>query len=129
MRRAAAAFALLGLLAQSGGAASADDLTLVLPRALGPGETAWLEVKVGPIARGQEIDLTTASGQDLGVISPYGVPAGRGAGTYTLPVPPDAIRDNRVSVRLRISQFDAPPRAPTAQEVPSVKLVVTGASR
>jgi hypothetical protein len=51
------------------------------------------------------------------------------AGTYTLLVPPEAIRDGRVSARLTISQPGAPPRAPTAREVRSVKLIVGGASR
>jgi hypothetical protein len=127
VRPTAAALALLGLLAQTGPAASAD-LTLVLPHPLGPGETAWIEVQVGPIGRGQEIDVTTASGQELGVISPFGVRVGQDAGTYTLPVPGDAIRDGRVSLRLTISQSGAPRRAPTAQEVRSVKLSVARAT-
>jgi hypothetical protein len=129
MRPAAAAFALLALLAQNGNAASADDIRLVVPRPLRTGETVRIEVQVGPIGRGQEIDVTTASGQELGVISPFGVRLGQDAGTYTLPVPPDAIRDGSVSVRLTITQFSGPPRAPTAQEVRGVKLNVGGASR
>jgi hypothetical protein len=75
------------------------------------------------------INVTTPSGQPLGTISPFGVRRGQDAGTYTLPVPPDAIRDARVSARLTISQPGAPPRAPTAQEVRGVKLNVGGASR
>jgi hypothetical protein len=128
MRPAAAAFALLALLAQNANAASALDMTLVLPHPLRAGETAWIEVQVGPIGH-QEIDVTTASGQELGVISPFGVRVGQDAGTYTLPLPGDAIRDGRVSVRLTITQFGALPRAPTAQEVRSVKLTVAGVSR
>jgi hypothetical protein len=130
MRSASAAFALLTLLAWTGNAAPADDVTtLVLPHPLRAGETAWIEVQVGPISRGQEIDVATTSGQELGVISPFGVRAGQDAGTYTLPVPGDAIHDGRVSVRLTITQFGRPPRAPTAQEVRSVKLTVAAASR
>ena len=98
------------------------------PRPIRAGETAWIEVQVGPIGH-QEIDVTTASGQELGVISPFGVRVGQDAGTYTLPLPGDAIRDGRVTVRLTITQFGAPPRAPTAQEVRSVKLTVAGVSR
>jgi hypothetical protein len=128
MRPAAAAFALLALLAQNANAASALDMTLVLAHPLRAGETAWIEVQVGPIGH-QEIDVTTASGQELGVISPFGVRVGQDAGTYTLPLPGDAIRDGRVSVRLTITQFGALPRAPTAQEVRSVKLTVAGVSR
>jgi hypothetical protein len=126
MRRASAAFALLALLVQNGNAVSADDMTLALPHPLRAGETAWIEVQTGALDRGQEIDVTTASGQELGVISPFGLRVGQDAGTYTLPVPADAIRDSRISVRLTITRFGAPPRAPTAQEVRSVKLTVTG---
>jgi hypothetical protein len=134
MRPAAAAFALLAFLAQGANAASAQDvtardMTLVLPRALRAGEIASIEVRVGTIGRGQEIDVTTASGRELGVISPLGVRAGQDGGTYTLPVPQDAIREGRVFVRLTITRSGAPPRAPTAQEVPSVKLTVSGVSR
>ena len=128
MRPIATLFALVALLAQSTNAA-ADDITLALPHPLAAGEIAWLEVQVGPIARGQEIDVTSAAGQELGTISPFGVRSGHGAGTYTLPVPGDAIRDGRVSVRLTITQFGAPPRAPTAQEVRSVKLIAPGTPR
>jgi len=127
MRRAAVAFALLALLVRNGNAASANDLTLVLPHPLRAGEIAWIEVQVGPISRGQEIDVATVSGEELGAISPFGVRAGQAAGTYTLPVPEDAIRDGRISVRLTITEFGAPPRAPTAQEVRSVKLTVANA--
>jgi hypothetical protein len=128
MGPAVAAFALFALLIQSTNV-SAHDMTLTLPHPLAAGEIAWLEVQVGPIGRGQEIEVTTAAGQKLGTISPFSVRGGPDAGTYTLPVPGDAIRNGRLSVRLTISRSDAPPRAPTAREVPSVKLIVPGASR
>jgi hypothetical protein len=133
MRPAAAALALLVLLmqilAQTATVALAQDITLVLPHPLRAGETAWIEVQVGPISRGRVINVTTSSGQPLGTISPFGVRMGQDAGTYALPVPADAIRDGRVSARLTISQSGAPPRAPTAQEVRSVKLTVGGGAR
>jgi hypothetical protein len=130
MRRAAAAFALvvpLVLLAANVNVAAAQDMELAVPRALRAGETAWIEVEVGPVGRGQEVEVKTASGQPLGTISPFGVRLGQAAGTYSLPVPPDAIRDNRLPVRVTITQPGGPPRAPTAQEVRSVKLRVGGA--
>jgi hypothetical protein len=115
--------------AQNGNAASAQEITLVLPRPLAAGETAWIEVQVGPIARDREITVTTASGQELGTISPFGMRVGQDAGTFTLPVPADAIRGGRLSVRLTITGYGGPPRAPTAQEVRGVKLKVGGAAR
>jgi hypothetical protein len=139
MRPAAAALALFALVAQNGlaqtGAAQdtnvapAQDITLPLPRPLRAGETAAIEVQVGPISRGRQITVTTASGQPLGTISPFGTRVGQDAGTFTLPVPADAIRDGRVAIRLTITQPGGPPRAPTAQEVRSVKLTVGGGAR
>ena len=134
----AAAFTLLALLApgglpdahaQTATATGAREITLALPHELRTGENAWLQVQVGPIARGQEINVTTASGQPLGTISPFAVRPGQDAGTYPLPLPAEAIRDGRVAVRLTISQAGGPPRAPTAQEVRGVKVQVGGGAR
>jgi hypothetical protein len=133
MRPAAVAFALLAHLALNGNAALAQDaaqsMTLELPRPLAANETAFIEVRVGPIGRGRTIEVTTASGQPLGVVSPFGVRTGQDAGTYPLPVPKDAIRDGRLSIRLSISQPGGAPRAPTTEEVRGVKLGVGGGAR
>jgi hypothetical protein len=99
--------------------------TLVLPHALHTGETALLEVKVGVIARGSEIELATTSGQPLGVISPYGIRSGNQAGTYTVPLPADAISNGRVSVRLSLRQGGSQ-RAPTREEVKSISVKIAG---
>jgi hypothetical protein len=133
MRPAVVAFALSAHLALNGTAATAQsaarDMTLQLPHPLAADETAFVIVQVGAIGRGQEVEVTTAAGQSLGVISPFSVRAGQEAGTYSLPVPATAVGDGRVSLRLTISQFGAPPRAPTAEEVRSVKLSIGPPSR
>ena len=133
MRRAIVALALLAHLALNGNAVLAQDaarnMTLELPRALAAGETAYIEVQVGPIGRGRTIEVTTAAGQPLGTVSPFGVRTGQDAGTYPVPVPKDAIRDGRLSIRLTISQPGGSARAPTADEVRSVKLGVGPAPR
>jgi hypothetical protein len=127
-------FAVLALLVQGGTAAIAQQPTaaatiaLELPHRLGAGDTAWIEVRVGPLGGGQEIAVATASGRELGVISPFGIRAGQDAGTYTLPVPADAFRDGRVSIRLTITQFGNT-RAPTTDEVRGVSLKVVRAPR
>jgi hypothetical protein len=138
-RAAAAALAAVALLArtgwaqdmpvQDGAAGTAQELTLALPHPLREGETAGIEVHLGPIARGRVVTVTTATGEPLGTISPFGTRVGENAGTYTVPVPPDAIRDGRVAIRLAISQAGSPPRPPTTQEVPSVRLITSGVSR
>jgi hypothetical protein len=114
---------LLAILGLGGGSATAQELTLSLPRPLRPGEIAWLEVEIGPIGR-REIIVSTAAGRDIGVISPFGVRAGQEAGTYPLPLPADSIEDGRVVVRLMITQVGAPPRVPTEQEVRRVTVLV-----
>jgi hypothetical protein len=136
-RTAAAALAFVALLAPTGlaqivpaqgeTAGTAQELTLALPHPLRAGETAGIELRLGPIARGRTVTVTTASGEPLGTISPFGTRAGEDAGTYTLPVPEDAIRDGRIAVRITISQAGGPPRAPTAQEVRGTKLTTGGA--
>jgi hypothetical protein len=132
MRSITAALALFALLfvllAQSVSVAWAQDMTLTLPHPLAAGETAWIELQLGPIGR-QEIDITTAAGQPLGTISPFGPRTGQDAGTYAFPVPADLIRDGRLAVRITITPPNGPPRAATEQEVRSVKLTVSGASR
>jgi hypothetical protein len=133
MRPAVVAMALLANLVANGNVALAQDtarsMTLELPRPLTADQTAFVEVQVGPIGRGRTIEVTTASGQPLGTVSPFGVRTGQDAGTYPLPVPKDAIRDGRLSIRLTISQPGGAPRAPTADEVRSVKLGVGGGTR
>lgn len=126
MRLPAVACLLFVLCAQSGHAAAEQPITLTLPHAWHVGETAWVQVQVGVISRGQEIEVATASGQELGVISPYGVRMGQASGIYTLPVPKEAFSNQRLSLRLTITQAGIAPRAPTMEEVPSVKLIVHG---
>ena len=97
---------------------------LVLPRGLGANEGVVLEVKLGAIASGAEIEIETKTGRTLGVISPHGIRAGNEAGTYVVPVPPEVIANNRLSVRL-IHSFQSRRRAPTNKEVKDIRLKIT----
>lgn len=124
MRAPLTALAFVIFLAQYTHGEAGRDVTLTLPHALRVGEAAWLEIDVGPLARGDEIDITTTSGRSLGTISPYGIRSGQAAGTYTVPLPADAIAGDRVSLRLTLGQ-----RAPTLDEVKSVRLKISGATR
>ena len=112
----------------AGPVAAGDDgaMTLVLPHPLRAGETVFVEVTMGVVQRGQEVDVTTADGRLIGTVSPFGIRTGQAAGTYTIPVPPDAIDDGKLSLRLRISRPDGPPRPPTADEVTGVTLAIAG---
>lgn len=129
MRRVAAALALLALLAPQRSAAEAQgarEMVLNLPRPIGVGETAFIEVEIGALGRGQSVEIATAEGRSLGAISPFGVLAGQNTGTYTVPVPPDAIRDGRIALRFTITQGDAS-RPATTEEVRGVRLSIVGA--
>ncbi|MGF7172629.1 hypothetical protein [Azospirillum doebereinerae] len=118
---------MLAVLAFLARPAAADDVvTIALPQALRPGETAFVQVTVGVIVRGQEVEVTTADGRPIGTVSPFGIRSGGEAGTYTMPVPADEIRDGRLSLRLLITQSNGPPRPPTVDEVKGVTLSVVG---
>jgi hypothetical protein len=91
-------------------------------------DAVWLEVKLGVIERGAEIEIETTAGKLLGVISPHGIRAGHEAGTYVLPVPPEAISNKRLSVRLTITQARSK-RTPTPKEIKDVRLKITTPSR
>jgi hypothetical protein len=119
--RAVAAFALFSLLAQS---PAARTVTLTLPRALRAGETATLVVSVGVIPKGARIEITTPSGRSLGTISPHGIRPGREAGTYTVPLPAEAVSGRRVCVLLSLAFADTR-RAPTEKEVSRVRVKIT----
>src|SRR5437588_10631000 len=102
--------------------------TLVLPHTLKAGETVWLEVCVGVVTRGAEIEVTTTSGRLLGVISPYGIRPGNQAGTYTVLVPADAISEGRLSLRLSLDYAHSQ-RAPTKEEVKGLRVKIMDAGK
>lgn len=110
-------------MAQSRQIDDAREMTLVLPHALRKGETAWLLVKVGAIGHDQ-IQLTTQDGRPLGTISQFGVRSGKPAGTYTVPIPAEALSEGRLVLRLSVMQSGRAPRAPTAKEVKSLRLLI-----
>ena len=103
--------------------------TLTLPQPMKAGANAWLEVQVGPLAPGQRVRVTTLTGEPIGTIAPFGPPQRGRPGVYSLPVPPDAIHDGALSVRVVVTQLNAPPRAPTAAEVESLRLLSPDATR
>jgi hypothetical protein len=123
MRATAAALALTSLLAV-GARAAADNVVLTLPHKPGAGEQVVLAVTVGPIGH-RRVEVTTASGERLGTVSAFGPQAAQSGGTYMLPVPPDAIRDDRLEVRVTISGNGGQVRSPTAEEVKEIRLIMT----
>lgn len=114
----------LALLVQTSDAAPGWVVNLDLPRDLRAEDSVWLEVKLGVIPRGAEIEIETTSGKTLGVISPHGIRSGEEAGTYTVPVPHEAICNQRLSLRITVSHRSRK-RAPTLEEVKSIRLKIT----
>ena len=111
------------LLVQTAGTAGRV-VNLVLPRSLNENEGVAVKLKLGVIERGAVIQVKTISGKTIGTISPYGIRSGKEAGTYTMPVPTKEISNNRVSLRITLN-YGRVKRAPTTQELRSVKLSIT----
>jgi len=95
---------------------------LPLPRAAAGGEMLVARVTVGPLKAPQRIIVRTRSGEIAGTISPFGAQARQNSGVYTIPVPDSAIKDAHVRLLLQLDQKDAPPRAPTAEEVRDIRV-------
>lgn len=99
-------------------------VNLALPRELKDDEGVSLELKLGVLGRGSEIVVETMSGKHVGVVSPYGIRAGEEAGTYTVPLPPEAIEGNHVLLRL-ILQQGREKRTPTNKQIKNLHLQIT----
>jgi hypothetical protein len=124
MRLSLAALAVVSMLNQLAGQDSTRVLKLALPHALRAGEGAWLEVTLGAVPRGTEVDVETASGESLGVVSPFAVRSGVAAGTYVIPVPANAISKGAVSVRLVVRGAGHAAHAPSPREVTKVRVTI-----
>lgn len=119
MRLAVPILVFLATIAHAG---NVRDVTLMMPHHLNAGEALSLEIVVGSIPRGSEIEITGASGRTLGTISPYGIRSGQEAGVYTVPLPSDVVSNDRVRIRLSIIQYGQSERAPTSDEVKQLRL-------
>ena len=124
-----AACALIALLAQSGDVpaavtpSSAGRTVLTLPRPPAEQEAVWLSVRVGVLQRGARVVVFSDDGKLLGAISPFAIVPGKEAGTYTIPLPENSVRDGRVVVRLVVEDREHPTRPATGSEVEDVELV------
>ena len=123
VRAALAGVVLLGCLTQGAAAPAPGDVALSLPHPLQDGDRLAVTVRVGPIGR-QQIVVRTEAGDRLGTISLFAVPSGQSGGTYVIPVPPGAVRNGTLALRLTIIA-NGQPRPPTADEVTSIELLQT----
>ncbi|MEI9993654.1 MAG: hypothetical protein WDM91_03580 [Rhizomicrobium sp.] len=128
MRRLAAALALLALLAP-GADAAGRIVTLTLPRAAAADEEIVLRVRAGVLRRGMEVDLYDGRGSLLGTVSPFAIRGGHEAGTYSIPLGTHPTPGRRLTIRLVLTEFGKPPRAPTRLEVRGVTSAFVGITR
>jgi hypothetical protein len=124
MNALSATLVCFALFVQATSAADKPEVELTLPHPLHAGDVPFVEVQLGAMRRGEEIQLTTALGRELGVISPFAVRVGQEAGTYTLPLPPNIFVNGRIKVRLTVKQNDHTQRLPTAEEVKAVRVKI-----
>jgi hypothetical protein len=122
------ALSTLAVAAQSEHSGSAGrSVSLALPKTIEQTDKIWLRLQIGNLTKGSEIEIWSAGGRFLGVISPF-VPSSRDprdAATYTVPIPRDAVSDNRLELRLIVNGPNNIERAPTKRDVRSIKLKVT----
>ena len=127
-----AAFALTLLLAQGTAVPAAapppGTTVLTLPRAPAANEAVWLSVRVGVLLRGAKVLVLSEDGALLGAISPFAIPPGGEAGTYTIPLPEPAAGQGRVAVRI-VEEERGVTRPATGDEVEDVRLVYVPVTR
>jgi hypothetical protein len=132
MRLHLPAVVLVGLLAPLACTPAAEEATMIelaAPRPIARGEAVQLEVTAGPLPRGGRLALITENGEILGAVAPFGPPGSRGPTTATVPVPPSALIDGKLRLRLQVLEPGAQPRAPRPGEVGRVELVVVPQGR
>lgn len=98
-------------------------LELAMPRLAVAGETVQLIIRAGRLPKGARLMITSEEGETLGALTPFGQELGGGS-SAAIPVPLSRVVNGRLRLRLVIVEPDAPPRAPRAGEIESLKLIV-----
>lgn len=91
------------------------------------GDSIKLKVTTGSLAQGARLVVMTENGELLGAAAPY---VGRGKSiTSILAIPLSVLAEGRLRLRLQVVEPGAPGRAPQAEEVERVDLIVTPQSK
>jgi hypothetical protein len=101
----------------------ASVIELAVPRSVAAGETVQLIVRAGRLPKGARLQVTSEEGETLGALAPFGPQLGGGS-SAAIPVQRSHIMNDRVRLRLVILEPNAPPRAPRAGEIESLRLIV-----
>jgi len=96
---------------------------LVLPRQPAAQEAVWVRITVGALARGARLRVSTSDGTLIGSVASFGARRGQESASYDIPIPPSAVVDGRVQLRLEVLEAGAPARAPAAGEIEDVALL------
>ena len=97
-------------------------IELTAPRSPGHGEAVEVQITTGPLPRGSRLTLMTEQGEILGAVYPFGEPGS--ANTATISIPPSAMIGRHLRLQLQVAEPGRTPRAPLANEVQRVELVL-----
>jgi hypothetical protein len=97
-------------------------IAVPITRPLASGETAFLEVVVGELEHGVEIDVRREDGRLIGVISPFGARSSKAGGTYSIPIPAELLVGTSLALVFVVEKQGCPNRPPTRKEIPNVRL-------
>lgn len=90
---------------------------LSAPRELRANESVELQVSTRSLAQGGRLVVATEQGDTLGVVTPFGMPGMTDPVTATIAIPPSAIVDQRVRLRLQFVEPGMAARTPRPDEV------------
>ena len=99
-------------------------IELSAPRALTSSDAVEIQIATGALPAGARLVVMTEQGEVIGAITPYGIPGTPASSTATIPVPPTALVDRRLRLQLQVVQPGTSPRAPHADEVRRIDLIV-----
>ena len=106
------------------GASSAAHTTmnLTLPRAANADEAVHVRLAAGVLPAGARVVVRLPTGEIVGSATPYGARPGQKAGVFTIPLPPGAIRNGKVTLQFTV-EGKGGPRPPKGGEVEQVDLI------
>ena len=97
-------------------------VTLSVPRSLASEEALSVRVTVGTLPKGARIVVRSERGEVLGSIVPFGQSTNRPNMSYTIPVPPELVSDQKVSLGFTLEEAGTKQsRVPTETEVREVQ--------
>ncbi len=85
-------------------------------------EAVQIRLAAGVLPAGARVVVRLPTGEIVGAATPYGARPGQKAGVFTIPLPPGAIRNGKVTLQFTV-EGKGGPRAPKGGEVEQVDLI------